>query len=250
MIDQITVYLEGFREPFSIPIIARPATAKLQIAECLDFGVVPKVHSSAKVQASKLLDFDQAGVVTRYTTIENTGGKDIHVDVLVDERHPIRVYPMRFQLPAAKKNQGPSSVQLRVDFLPLIVGEFRAEVRFRQFRERRRGGPNTKSNGNITGTKADIYGSLASVTSLAPIATGHSASSGGQNETHLLGKLNIKAEILQRQLQIRDSTDSLELNYSNIDFGNIFSNEKATMNARIVNRGPASIRWVCFMALI
>jgi hypothetical protein len=242
------VYIDGFQKPYVIPIKARPATPKLQFPSEISFGVVPVVKNAlqkGKTPGEKVkFDFGHAGVVCKYFHVANEGGKELYCDVQWDRRASIRVTPTHFHLAGKEPNGVASSVELKVEFLPHQAGDVVTELRLKQGKPDRR-----RPNGTAgKGSRLDLFASNMSLAS-APFSSvanlaSHSVNQGaGDPGVSLLGVIEVKAHVLDRQLQLKDDNDNV-LNTTNLDFGTIFSNEIAVIRARVVNLGPSSVRWV------
>lgn len=58
--------------------------------------------------------------------------------------------------------------------------------------------------------------------------------------------INICAEVLDKQLHLRQSGSSKEIDDCNIDFGALYRGESSKFFVNVVNNGPAALRWVSF----
>ena len=251
--DEIVIYSDGFRQPLIIPVISRPAEARIEGPDEIDFGILKvnrgnggattmtaatgkKIPRKATISPGGGLNFDQEqGVSSRYFVLKNRGGKETSIEIAYDKTLPIRVTPTRVTLDAYRAstlaNTGDNtSAQIKVDFLPVESGSFQTDLQVR----------------SVQLLQKHMFPSMTSVSLARSDAANSPAalSSYWNEESSVLKKITLSAEVLDRQLQLRDVHKRSELNCNHLDFGTIYANECAEMKSRLVNRGNAAVRWV------
>jgi hypothetical protein len=220
--DQISFTAIGAR-PYLFSLEACPAKPKLLIDSKIDFGAIllPTLDSSKALPAK-----NSDRTFTKYIKIENVGPVAANINVDFDMELPLKISPANFTLPARASsdiNSASHPIQtLKVEFQPISAGIFSGKIYLNACQT-----SNKNEDRGYKNPKREEEVSAAVSRDLAP-----------------LDFIIVNAQALDRQIYLYQQDGSSEINDCNIDFGALYQGEIANYTAKVVNNGPAAVRWV------